>query len=171
MSHSAAHRHHAIDYIELTVTDLERAKRFYAEAFGWGFNGYGPEYAGIRSPHESASEVGGLRLDRQVRAGGPLVLLHSADLDQSVDAVTSAGGRMVSGRTGSPVGAGSPSPTPAATSWASGPTSDARRHGRPLATRQPDGGGPVGTCMLVLFESSVDGARPSCDRAWDAAVG
>src|SRR5687768_9150472 len=96
MSQSAQHRHHTIDYVELTVTDLDRAKRFYAEAFDWRFNDYGPEYAGIRSPHgESAPEVGGLRLDQQVRTGGPLVLLYSSDLDQSVEAVRNAGGNVV----------------------------------------------------------------------------
>ena len=98
MSESQSHRHHAIDYIELTVTDLEAAKRFYAEAFGWRFNDYGPDYAGIRSPQgESVPEVGGLRLDQQVRAGGPFVLLYSTDLDQSVAAVNGAGGKVVNG--------------------------------------------------------------------------
>ena len=63
MSQPSAHRHHAIDYIEIPVTDLDLAKRFYAEAFGWQFNDYGPTYAGIRNPHdESAPEVGGLNL-------------------------------------------------------------------------------------------------------------
>lgn len=98
MSQPTSHRHHAIDYIELAVTDVEQAKRFYAEAFGWQFNDYGPEYAGIRSPEgESASEVGGLRRDQEVRAGGPFVLLYSADLDKSVQAVTKAGGQVVNG--------------------------------------------------------------------------
>lgn len=98
MSQPTSHTHHAIDYIELAVTDVEEAKRFYAEAFGWQFNDYGPEYAGIRSPEaESASEVGGLRRDQEVRAGGPFVLLYSADLDKSVEAVTKAGGQVVNG--------------------------------------------------------------------------
>jgi predicted enzyme related to lactoylglutathione lyase len=98
MSAPSPHRHHAIDYIELTVTDLERAKRFYEEAFGWQFTDYGPAYAGIRGPQDApAPEVGGLRLDQEVRAGGPLVLLYSTDLDRSVDAVTRAGGRVVHG--------------------------------------------------------------------------
>jgi uncharacterized protein len=98
MTSEAAHRHHAIDYIEFTVTDLERAKRFYAEAFGWQFTDYGPDYAGIRSPHgEAAPEVGGLRRDSQVRAGGPFILLYSADLDRSADAVKNAGGQIVNG--------------------------------------------------------------------------
>lgn len=98
MSEPPSHRHHAIDYVELAVTDLEQAKRFYAEAFGWRFNDYGPDYAGIRSPHgESAPEAGGLRRDQEVRAGGPFVLLYSTDLDKSVEAVTNAGGRVVNG--------------------------------------------------------------------------
>jgi uncharacterized protein len=98
VSDPSPHRHHGIDYLELAVTDLDRAKRFYTEAFGWQFTDYGPGYAGFRDARgESAPEVGGLRLDEAVRAGGPLVLLFSADLDASVAAVTRAGGTVVSG--------------------------------------------------------------------------
>ena len=98
MSQPSGHRHHAIDYVELTVTDLEQAKRFYSEAFGWRFNDYGPEYAGIQSPQgASAPEVGGLSTGQEVRAGGPLVLLYSTDLDRSVEAVQHAGGQVVNG--------------------------------------------------------------------------
>lgn len=95
---SESHRHHSIDYVELTVTDLEQAKRFYAAAFGWQFNDYGPDYAGIQNPLGGAApEVGGLRLDKETRSGGPLVLLYSADLDQTLSAVADAGGTVVSG--------------------------------------------------------------------------
>lgn len=98
MPQPASHHHHAIDYVELTVTDITAAKRFYAAAFGWQFNDYGPEYAGIRSPHgESVPEVGGLRQDERTRPGGPLILLYSADLDKSVEAVNNAGGQVVAG--------------------------------------------------------------------------
>jgi predicted enzyme related to lactoylglutathione lyase len=88
-------RHHAIGYVELTVTDLEQATHFYAAAFGWQFTAYGPGYAGIQDG--SGAEVGGLRLGDEVRSGGPLVLLWSADLDASVAAVRSAGGQVVQG--------------------------------------------------------------------------
>jgi predicted enzyme related to lactoylglutathione lyase len=98
MSQPSAHRHHAIDYLELTVGDLEQAKRFYSEAFGWRFNDDGPEYAGIQSPQdEAAPEVGGLRRGREVRAGGPLVLLYPTDRHRSVEAVRHAGGQVVKG--------------------------------------------------------------------------
>ena len=86
------HEHHAIDYIELTVTDMAAATRFYAAAFGWRFNEYGPGYSGIQG---NGREVGGLRADATVTPGSPLVLLYSSDLDATVDAVRRAGGRIV----------------------------------------------------------------------------
>lgn len=86
------HRHHAIDYIEFTVRDLAEAKEFYERAFGWNFNDYGPEYAGIQGDD---GEVGGLHQTPELRNGGPLVVLYSADLDASLSAVRNAGGKVV----------------------------------------------------------------------------
>ncbi|GAA3959764.1 glyoxalase [Actinomadura viridis] len=98
MTRTSSHQHHAINYVELTVTDLEQAKRFYAEAFGWRFNDYGPAYAGIQGVEgEGAPEAGGLRAGQNGGPGGPLVLLYSTDLDQSVEAVENAGGLVVNG--------------------------------------------------------------------------
>ena len=87
----AAHVHHAIDYIEITVTNVAEAKRFYGAAFGWTFNDYGPEYAGIQGP---GREVGGLCQDRHVAVGGPLVVLYSNALDDTLAKVKQAGGRI-----------------------------------------------------------------------------
>lgn len=87
------HIHHAIDYIELTVSDLAAAKEFYTSAFGWGFTDYGDAYAGIQGPE--GSEVGGLNPSGEPRPGGPFVLLYSDDLDATVTAVEEAGGRIV----------------------------------------------------------------------------
>ena len=85
--------HHAIDYIEFTVRDLAEAKGFFAAAFGWAFNDYGPEYAGIQAP-DGDGEVGGLR-PGEPAPGGPLVILYSDDLEATLDAVKAAGGRIV----------------------------------------------------------------------------
>lgn len=58
----------------------------------------GPQYAGIQNPvGKAAPEVGGLGLDAGTWSGGPLVLLYSADLDETVAAVTDAGGTLVAG--------------------------------------------------------------------------
>jgi uncharacterized protein YegP (UPF0339 family) len=71
--------HHAINYVEITVTDMDAAQHFYGTAFGWRFTDYAPAYAGIQAP-EGDGEVGGLSLGRNVELGGPLVLLYSDDL-------------------------------------------------------------------------------------------
>jgi predicted enzyme related to lactoylglutathione lyase len=84
--------HHTIDYIEFTARDLGASKRFYTTAFGWQFNDYGAEYAGIKG---GAGEVGGLRQADEARTAGPLVILYSKDLEKSVAAVRSAGGKVV----------------------------------------------------------------------------
>ena len=92
VSDNALHHHHTLDYVELTVHDLEAAKRFYGEAFGWRFNDYGPEYAGIQR-HDGQGEVGGM-VPGEVVPGGPLLILYSDDLESSVRAVTAAGGTI-----------------------------------------------------------------------------
>lgn len=92
MSHSSSqHMHHSMDYIEFTVTDLPIAKKFFSEAFGWEFTDYAPVYAGIKGPDR---EVGGLTVG-EVNPGGPLVVLFSENLEDTLEKVESAGGRIV----------------------------------------------------------------------------
>jgi len=55
--------HHAIDNIEFGVTDMAATQAFYEAAFGWRFNNYGPEYAGIAAP-DGDGEAGGLDANR-----------------------------------------------------------------------------------------------------------
>ncbi len=83
--------HHTINYIELSVTDMDAAKTFYASAFDWTFNDYGPGYQGIR---HGDGESGGLCLADDVETGGPLVILYSSGLEESRDRVASAGGHI-----------------------------------------------------------------------------
>ena len=87
----AGMNHHAIDYIELSVTDMDAAKAFYASAFDWSFNDYGPGYQGIR---HGDGESGGLCLVDAVATGGPLVILYSSQLETTRDRVSGAGGTI-----------------------------------------------------------------------------
>lgn len=87
------HVHHEINYIELSASDLIAAKKFYGAAFGWQFNDYGPDYAGIQR-QDSAGEVGGICSAEQVVKGGPLVILYSRGLESSYQSVQCAGGRI-----------------------------------------------------------------------------
>ena len=49
---------HVIDYIELSVDDLEQSKAFYTKALRMAFNDYGPDYAGINTRRPAANSVG-----------------------------------------------------------------------------------------------------------------
>lgn len=84
--------HHAIDYIEIYVTDMVAARTFYETAFGWQFNEYGPAYLGIQN--HGGGESGGLCLADEIHVGGALVVLYSEDLEATLDAVQAAGGRV-----------------------------------------------------------------------------
>ncbi len=92
MSSDRPHRHHGIDYIELAVTDMEAAKRFYTQAFGWTFTDYSPGYVGFSDGRPG--EAGGLYKADTVVAGTSFIILASAKLEASRDAVTAAGGRL-----------------------------------------------------------------------------
>lgn len=92
MSDHNTHSHHTIDYVEFTVSDMDKAKRFYGEAFAWHFVDYGPAYAGVQA---GGREIGGFRLEAKVSAGGPLVVLYSSSLDETLAKVVAAGGVVV----------------------------------------------------------------------------
>lgn len=88
------HTHHAIDYLELAVTDLDEARRFYGAVFGWRFNDYGPDYAGFVDGARGDAEAGGFRREDAVSRGGPLPVLYSTDLEATRAAVVDAGGEI-----------------------------------------------------------------------------
>lgn len=94
MGHPA--RHHAINYIEIFTTSIDRARRFYGTVFGWTFHDWGPEY--ISFDMEGAGVDGGFRtgdLDHGPGAGAPLIVLYSKDLRATEEAIVAAGGRIV----------------------------------------------------------------------------
>jgi len=84
--------HHSIDYIEFSVLDINKSKDFYSEAFGWEFTDYAPTYTGIKS---SKGEMGGFSLVDKVQTGGPLVVLYSKNLEDSLASVEKAGGVII----------------------------------------------------------------------------
>ncbi|WP_235736477.1 VOC family protein [Nocardioides alcanivorans] len=86
-------RNHTINYVEIAAPDLAEAKGFYASAFGWAFNAYGDDYAGIQGP-DGDGEVGGLNPHASPGAGGPLVILYADDLDTTLTQVRAAGGQI-----------------------------------------------------------------------------
>lgn len=80
-----------IDYIELPAKDIDEAKRFYGEVFGWTFVDYGPEYSSFNDGRLD----GGFRKEPEVHRGGPLIVIYSINLEDIRDKVKSAGGTIV----------------------------------------------------------------------------
>jgi uncharacterized protein len=96
------HVHHSIDSVEIYVDDVSAAKTFYGAVFGWKFNDYGDDYAGIEAPCGDG-EVGGITVG-DARGRSPLVLVISGKLDTSLEAVKSAAARWSRGRSTTPGG-------------------------------------------------------------------
>ncbi len=83
--------HHHVDFFEIPVLDIAKAKAFYSAAFGWTYVDYGPEYADVKG----AGLSGGLRKsDVAPTRGGSMIILYSDDLAASEAAVKSAGGEV-----------------------------------------------------------------------------
>jgi uncharacterized protein len=94
MSQSA--NHHKINYVELAVSSVARAKQFYASVFAWSFIDYGPDYASFTAA--SAGVDGGVRTakpDESTGTAAPLVVLYSSDLEATQAAIVAAGGSVV----------------------------------------------------------------------------
>lgn len=83
-----AHTQNHIDYVEFAAQDLAAVKAFYAAAFGWEFQDWGPDYAAF----SGAGVEGGFRGGETPTGGGTLVILYSKDLAASEQAIVAAGG-------------------------------------------------------------------------------
>ena len=79
-----------IDYVELVVRDIARAKAFYRAAFGWNFTDYGPDYAGFND-----GRLDGGFMTGDPKPGGPLVITYAVDLADAQRRVEAAGGTIV----------------------------------------------------------------------------
>lgn len=88
--------HHKINYVEFAATDVARAKQFYANAFGWTFQDWGPDYISFGAP--GAGIDGGFRKadpGQTSSDAAPLIVLYSADLKATEAAIVAAGGAVI----------------------------------------------------------------------------
>ncbi|HEX4301124.1 MAG TPA: VOC family protein [Gammaproteobacteria bacterium] len=76
------------NFIELPARDLQAAKKFYAEIFGWQLTEFGPTYACTMT-----GDVG-LQGDMKEATRAPLAVIAVEDLEASLKAVTKAGGKI-----------------------------------------------------------------------------
>ncbi|WP_341209250.1 VOC family protein [uncultured Sphingomonas sp.] len=76
-------------YLELPTGDRAASKSFYAQAFGWSFTDFGPDYAATLS---GDTDVG---LDAAPdRVAAPLPVIEVEDLEATQAAVERAGGTI-----------------------------------------------------------------------------
>ena len=80
-----------IDYVEIPVTDLGKARDFLAAMFGWSFQEWGDEYMSFKDGRLD----GGLRLAPEAApASGVLLVFYSDDLERDVERVKGLGGTI-----------------------------------------------------------------------------
>lgn len=82
---------YSINYIELHVSGVPAAKKFYGDAFDWEFQDYGPDYAAF----SRAGVDGGLTSGESSTSGAPLVILYASKLEEAQARVEKAGGKIV----------------------------------------------------------------------------
>jgi len=76
-----------LDYLEMPGGDLGETKAFYAQAFGWTFQDYGPSYAAFDQGLD-----GGFDADTTEATKAPLPVLYAKDLEAMAETVLAAGG-------------------------------------------------------------------------------
>lgn len=79
-----------ISYIELPVTATGPARDFYAQAFGFAFTDYGPDYASTTTGDVDI----GLNASDAYRIAGVLPIVETADLEAAFERVVAAGGEI-----------------------------------------------------------------------------
>lgn len=77
-----------IDYVEIPVTDMGKAREFLGAMFGWEFQEWGPEYSSFNDGRLD----GGLRLaEESAPASGVLIVFYSEDLERDYQRVQDLG--------------------------------------------------------------------------------
>ncbi len=79
-----------LNYVELAVTDIAKAKAFYEKAFGWSLTSFGPTYAGTTTGDVDL----GLQADKAEAPKAPLAIVEPKDLEAALKSVTAAGGKI-----------------------------------------------------------------------------
>lgn len=84
----------AINYIEIPVKDLPLTKDFFSRAFGWEFVDYGDSYSCFQ---KAGIDGGFFTSDKTVSTdnGSVLVVLYSAELEETQKIVEQQGGKII----------------------------------------------------------------------------
>jgi len=93
-------------HFEMPGDDIERMKKFYAEAFGWKMIQYGPEFGGyVMAQTDETDEKGMLKETNRINGGfykktpeqaghHPSVVIAVDDINAAIEKVKAAGGTI-----------------------------------------------------------------------------
>lgn len=91
-------------HFEIPADDLDRAKRFYSDNFGWKLTQLGPEMGNYVLVHTGPTDDQGMPRDKAFINGGlmkrdpsataPVLVIAVADADAAVEKVRKSGGRL-----------------------------------------------------------------------------
>jgi predicted enzyme related to lactoylglutathione lyase len=86
--------HEKINYVEFPARDIKATKAFFAEAFGWSFTDYGPDYSDF-----SGEGIDGGFYKSELKAltenGSALVIFYSKELEKTEEKIKKAGGKII----------------------------------------------------------------------------
>ena len=77
-----------IDYVEIPVTDLNKAKEFFSGLFGWSFETWGDDYMSF---NDGRFDGGFRRSAEPAPSAGVLLIFFSTDLERDLDRVQELG--------------------------------------------------------------------------------
>ena len=83
-----------INYVEFPVKNINKAKSFYGDTFGWTFQDFGSEYCAFNDGNMD----GGFfisELSSKTSNGAALIVLYSDDLESTQDIIVKNGGIIV----------------------------------------------------------------------------
>ena len=77
-----------IDYVEIPVTDLDKAREFLTQLFGWKFEEWGPDYYSF---NDGRLDGGLRRSDEPAPASGVLLVFYTQDIERDYQRVQELG--------------------------------------------------------------------------------
>lgn len=87
-------QHEKLNYVEFPCRDLSATKEFFQKAFSWSFVDYGPAYTAFS---DQGLDGGFFESDRFSSSanGAALLIFYSENLEETLERVRAAGGKIV----------------------------------------------------------------------------
>ncbi len=92
-----------ISWFAINADDVPRARDFYHKVFGWTFEPWGPpNFYRFQTGEPASVRMGGLQERRELVAGGRMIGFECTitvdNIDESIRAIESNGGKMVTAK-------------------------------------------------------------------------